>query len=166
MYCALQRGWMWQLPFQSIHQNLQANVTNQPTDPPHTVSDVQVQAAQNHVSNSGHINKQLISGTKILVRLGINISRSALFMTTFCLSWLTLHELIQRTKMAKRWSFTQRNRLVSVLLPFSIAWEQPHKRVDINYFVAPKCLEMFWLMLKNRGLVVEFKAIEVSKTQL
>ena len=107
-----------------------------------------------------------IRGAKVLIKLGVNIGRSSLFMTSFCLGWLTCHELLQRTRLHKTWSTANRNFLVSLILPFSIAWEQPHKRVEINYFVFPKGVEMFWNMLKNRRLVNEFKGSEVSQIDL
>ena len=77
-------------------------------------------------------------------------------MTSFVVACLVCYELMQRTPLQHQWTSSQRNLLLSTLVPISIAWEQPHKRVDINYFVLPKATEIFWNMLKNRRLVRDF----------
>lgn len=43
--------------------------------------------------------------------------------------------------------------LINGLATFGIAFEQPHRRVDITYYCLPRSLEIVWNMLKNRKLV-------------
>jgi hypothetical protein len=39
------------------------------------------------------------------------------------------------------------------LATLGIAFEQPHRRVDITYYCLPRSLEIVWNLLKNRKLV-------------
>jgi hypothetical protein len=43
--------------------------------------------------------------------------------------------------------------LTNALATFAIAFEQPHRRVDITYYCMPRSVEILWNMLKNRRLV-------------
>jgi len=104
----------------------------------------------------------IYSGAKVLVKLGVNLLRSVMFMTSFVVMCLICYETIQRTPLQHRWTASQRNFLCSSIVPITIAFEQPHKRVDINYFVLPKTIEIFWNMLKNRRLVRDFRGMNVS----
>jgi hypothetical protein len=39
------------------------------------------------------------------------------------------------------------------IAPLGIAFEQPHRRVDITYYCLPRSLEILWNMLKNREII-------------
>jgi hypothetical protein len=85
-----------------------------------------------------------------------------MFMTTFVTSIVSFYEIATHTPLARWLSVNQRNLLISILATFSIAWEQPHRRVDISYYVAPRTFEIFWNMLKNRKIVSDFPGQNVS----
>jgi hypothetical protein len=40
-----------------------------------------------------------------------------------------------------------------IIATLGIAWEQPHRRVDIIYYIIPRVLEIYWNMIKNRRIV-------------
>ena len=48
---------------------------------------------------------------------------------------------------------------------FGIAFEQPHKRVDITYFCLPKTFEAIWNMLEKRHFVKTLPKQEVIYKQ-
>ena len=50
-------------------------------------------------------------------------------------------------------NFYRRNVIACIIATVGIAWEQPHRRVDIIYYIIPRVLEIYWNMLKNRRLV-------------
>ena len=88
--------------------------------------------------------------------------RSVMFMTTFVMSIVSFYEVVPHTPLRRWLSANRRNLLISVLATFSIALEQPHRRVDICYYVVPRTFEIFWNMLKNRKLVCDFPGLNVS----
>jgi hypothetical protein len=51
--------------------------------------------------------------------------------------------------------FNRYNRSVvaCVLATGGIAWEQPHRRIDMIYYIIPRVLEIYWNMIKNRKVV-------------
>lgn len=48
----------------------------------------------------------------------------------------------------------QLNYLSVILSGFGIAFEQPHKRVEITLYCIPKTLEAIWNYLEKRNLVM------------
>lgn len=46
-----------------------------------------------------------------------------------------------------------RQLILNGISTFGIAFEQPHRRVDITYYCMPRSLECFWNLLKNRKLI-------------
>lgn len=46
-----------------------------------------------------------------------------------------------------------RQLLLNGISTFGIAFEQPHRRVDITYYCMPRSLEVIWNLLKNRKLI-------------
>jgi hypothetical protein len=43
--------------------------------------------------------------------------------------------------------------IACIIATLGIAWEQPHRRVDIIYYIIPRVLEIYWNMIKNRRIV-------------
>lgn len=78
-----------------------------------------------------------------------------MFMTSFIMIIYIFYEYVRYTPL-RRINMTHRNLLVSIIATLGIAWEQPHRRVDITYYVVPRSLEIYWNMLKNRKLVWDF----------
>ena len=82
-----------------------------------------------------------------------------MFLTTYVQIIVMTPELFQRAPL--RWLIdktpflnTYRRAIVAcVLATLGIAWEQPHRRVDITYYIIPRVLEIYWNILKNRKIV-------------
>jgi len=87
------------------------------------------------------------------------VTRSAAFVAAYVFGFAFWAEVIKRTPVLKSLSVPMSNTLGGYLSALSIAIQVPAKRIDINYFMLPKTLESLWLMLKNRGLVTEFKGL-------
>ena len=43
--------------------------------------------------------------------------------------------------------------ILNGIATIGIAFEQPHRRVDITYYCMPRSLEIIWNFLKNRRLI-------------
>ena len=84
-----------------------------------------------------------------------------MFLTTFVGSILLMNELSHHLLKGKV-SFYTRNCVIAFLATAGIACEQPHRRVDITYYVMPRSLEIIWEMLKNRRLVKDIPGQNVS----
>ncbi|CDW78917.1 UNKNOWN [Stylonychia lemnae] len=101
---------------------------------------VQVQADAQQVKQPHLVNIYSPAGN--LSKLVINIIRSVMFMTSFVMSI----KMVECYGKGIHWA--------SVLISgFGIIFEQPHKRVEISYYVFPKALESLWNYLERRGLV-------------
>ena len=87
-----------------------------------------------------------------------------MFMTCFVSSIYAFYEYVRYTPLKSLLSVTQRNLLISILATTAIAWEQPHRRVDITYYVIPRAVEIYWNMLKNRKIVKDFPGLNVRST--
>jgi len=72
-------------------------------------------------------------------------------MTTYVLSIKAMHVVFD-TGIGKRVPNGLANWIISAVSTISIAWEQPHRRNDIIYFVLPRTLESYYNMAKNRNL--------------
>lgn len=86
-----------------------------------------------------------------------------MFLTTFVIIIYSFYEYIQYTPLQRWLTNSQRNWIVSVISTLGIIWEQPHRRVDITYYVVPRTLEIYWNMLKNRKIVKDFPLQNVSE---
>ena len=49
-------------------------------------------------------------------------------------------------------TFKRRTIIGCILSTLGIAWEQPHRRADITYYLIPRVLEIYWNMIKNRNI--------------
>ena len=96
-----------------------------------------------------------------ILKLIWNIFRSVMFLTTFVGSILAMNELSYHF-LRNKIGFYRRNVIISFLATAGIACEQPHRRVDITYYVMPRSLEIIWEMLKNRRLVRDIPGQDVS----
>ena len=102
----------------------------------------------------------LLRPVETIKRLVINIIRSVLFLASFTQSIFLIqcyggHFLPSAT-------MTTLNRICAAVSGFGIAFEQPHKRVDITYFCVPKSLEALWNLLEKRNLVRSIPGQEVN----
>jgi len=89
---------------------------------------------------------------KLVVRLFKQMMQSILFMTTYVISIKFMH-VVFATSIGKRVPNGLANWIISALSTIPIAWEQPHRRNDIIYFVLPRTLESYYMMAKNRNLI-------------
>jgi hypothetical protein len=94
---------------------------------------------------------------RLLLKYLINYARSVAFMATYTqgvkfMEMLTTHVMPIRGLMhlMGQKSFDW---LISFITAWAIALEQPHKRVDITYFIMPRIVEFWWLFFKNRKMI-------------
>jgi len=85
-------------------------------------------------------------------KLLLNILRSAMYMTGY-VSIIKLMFAMADSFPLRFLPYKFVDVLVMVLSPGSIAFEQPHRRVDITYFLLRSSVENWWNMLRNRKLV-------------
>jgi hypothetical protein len=96
---------------------------------------------------------------KPVLKLSWNIFRSVMFLTTYILVIIMGQEVYQHRPFTwlcgENGMFNRYNRsvLACVLATAGIAWEQPHRRIDIIYYIIPRVLEIYWNMIKNRKVV-------------
>ena len=136
---------------------------SQHTDPCHTVPDLQAQNTEKGVRSVSCLLICVPRGPiKPILKLCFNIFRSVMFLTTFVGSILAMNELSHHLLRGKV-SFYRRNCAIAFLATGGIACEQPHRRVDITYYVMPRSLEIIWEMLKNRRLVRDIPGQNVSQ---
>lgn len=102
----------------------------------------------------------------VIGRLLWNMFRSVMFLTTFVTIIYSSYDYVHLTPLVKWLSNTTRNRIISIISTTGIAWEQPHRRVDITYYIVPRSLEIYWNMLKNRKLVSDFTGQNVSLVRM
>lgn len=97
---------------------------------------------------------------KPLLKLAINITRSVAFLTGYIMFFQIFQEwprlpfigprLFHRDGLIPIYT---RQMLANFMSAAAIAFEQPHRRVDITYYCLPRALEILWNLLKNRKLV-------------
>jgi hypothetical protein len=80
------------------------------------------------------------------------MGQSIMFMTTYVISIKAMHAFFD-TSIFRKVPNGLANWIISSVSCISIAWEQPHRRNDIIYFVLPRTLESFFNMAKNRKLL-------------
>lgn len=96
---------------------------------------------------------------KPLLKLAWNIFRSVMFLTTYVQTIVSAQEIFRLPPLSwicgqdKMMTFYRRNVFACILATLGIAWEQPHRRVDIIYYIIPRVLEIYWNMIKNRRIV-------------
>ena len=87
-----------------------------------------------------------------VAKLLFNILRSVLFMTGYVsagkIVWANVDSFPLGYMPYKLVDF-----LINFLPPAFIAFEQPHKRVDITYFLMKSSAESWWNIFRNRKLV-------------
>lgn len=91
---------------------------------------------------------------KLIFNLIKNMTKSVMFMTTYVFSIKLGYQLFAQKYLNKvpQWLA---NYIISVTGCLFIAFEQPHKRVDITYFIIPRVLETYYNILVNRKLLRE-----------
>ena len=87
--------------------------------------------------------------------------RSVAFLTAFVL-FILLFNHSAAFRFRGKIPFYYRNLFACFLATGGIAFEQPHRRIDITYFVIPRSVETFWAMLKARvPWVRDFKGMNL-----
>ena len=105
-----------------------------------------------------------------LKKLLINLLKSVAFLTSFVMSIYLFQ--CYGTKICKSISISKiKSWVIHIIVTlhkiscltsgFGIAFEQPHKRVDITYFCLPKTFEAIWNMLEKRHFVKTLPKQEV-----
>lgn len=89
-----------------------------------------------------------------------------MFLSTFVSSIFMMQCGSGRLSWFKGVGMWKRVFLNSIISTASIAWEQPHRRVDITYYMIPRSIETVWKMLKNRRLVKDIPGMELIAVAL
>ena len=77
-----------------------------------------------------------------------------MFVTCVVMGIRGINEFTDRIPLiTNNTNFLTRNFWISFFSNFSMAFEQPHRQVDITYFIAPRAAEIYWKSLKNRRFV-------------
>ena len=91
---------------------------------------------------------------KPIAKLLFNITRSVMFVTCVVMGIRGINEVTDRIPLVKNnTNFLTLNFWISFFSNFSMAFEQPHRQVDITFFIAPRAFEIYWKSLKNRRFV-------------
>jgi len=92
-------------------------------------------------------------------KLGINIFRSVMFMTTFVLIIVHGSDRFKYLPILRNMNHYQQGFVTHTLSTMSIVFEQPHRRVDIIYFLIPRTVRVLFNLFKHRNFrfAKEFK---------
>jgi hypothetical protein len=93
--------------------------------------------------------RSIKKAVKAVITALINMLRSIMFMTFYIAIFRTVGQMygIRTPFRISNWAH---NLLISAVTPAGIAWEQPHRRLDLVYFTMPRAIETYWNMLRNR----------------
>jgi hypothetical protein len=96
---------------------------------------------------------------KPLLKLAINIARSVMFLTSYIMlanlgqDFVRLPGLRSLCHKDGLLAVPTRQLILNSIATLGIAFEQPHRRVDITYYCMPRSIEIVWNLLKNRKLI-------------